>query len=64
MHNCKHSLFCEHCAETKDKIQKVIDEWRYSSYRLAVDLNNMTERDSTIRDALDKCIWDLEEALK
>ena len=47
-----------------NNIQKVIDEWRYSSYRLAIDLDNMTDRDRIIRDALDKCIWDLEKALK
>jgi hypothetical protein len=44
-------------------IQKVLDEWIYSSYRLGVDLKTITERDSAVRNALDKCIWDLEEAM-
>jgi len=48
----------------EQKIREYIDDLRYKSVCLARDLNNMTERDHIIRDALDKVIWDMEEILK
>jgi hypothetical protein len=48
----------------KEKLQNLIDDYRYKIYDLGRDLNNMDDRERIIRCALEKTVSDLEELLK